>query len=127
MNERVIVWFSCGAPSACAAKVAIERFGKDRVIPVYCDLSHNEDVDNLRFRKDCEQWFGKEITVIRNPKYLTVEQVFDDRKYMAGIKGAVCTGAMKKIPRFAFQQPDDIHIFGLTADVAKTNEPTTTA
>lgn len=120
MNEpRIIVWFSCGAPSACAAKFAIEQFGAERVFPVYCDLSVNEDVDNFRFRTDCERWFGKAITVIRNPKYSTIEEVFDDRKYMAGIKGAVCTGQMKKVPRFQFQQVDDIHIFGLTSDEPK--------
>jgi len=113
---RVLVWFSCGAPSACATKAAIDRFGLDRVTPVYCDLSQNEDVDNIRFRRDCEQWFGRPITVIRNPKYLTIEEVFDDRKYMSGIKGAVCTGQMKKVPRFEFQNPEDVHVFGLTAD-----------
>ena len=38
---------------------------------------------------------------------------------MAGIKGARCTVEMKKIPRFAYQRADDIHIFGLTADEGK--------
>jgi hypothetical protein len=117
--ERIIVWFSCGAPSACAAKAAIDRYGAERVTPVYCDLSLNEDDDNLRFRKNCEDWFHKPITVIKNPNYDTVEEVFEAKQYMSGIHGAVCTGQMKKVPRFAFQRPDDIHIFGLTADEPK--------
>jgi hypothetical protein len=119
MNKRILVWFSCGAPSACAVKSAIDRFGADAVTPVYCDLSLNEDADNKRFRRECETWFGKPITVLNNPKYRMIEEVFDDRKYMAGIKGAVCTGQMKKVPRFNFQHPDDVHIFGLTSDEPK--------
>jgi hypothetical protein len=35
---------------------------------------------------------------------------------MSGIAGAICTSEMKKVPREAFQQPDDIHIFGYTYD-----------
>lgn len=35
---------------------------------------------------------------------------------MSGIKGARCTVEMKKVPRHAFQESDDIHIFGLTYD-----------
>src|SRR4051812_19115062 len=37
-------------------------------------------------------------------------------RYMAGIAGARCTVELKKVPRFAYQQADDMHIFGLTAD-----------
>jgi hypothetical protein len=38
---------------------------------------------------------------------------------MAGIKGARCTVEMKKVPRFAFQLSDDLHMFGLTYDEGK--------
>ena len=42
--------------------------------------------------------------------------VWDKRSYMAGINGAVCTTEMKVIPRLDFQRPDDVHVFGYTAD-----------
>jgi hypothetical protein len=117
MSNRRIVWFSCGAASAVAAKVTLEK--DPSALVVYCDTGASEHPDNLRFRRDVEAWIGKEVTVIRSEKYVTVEEVFEKRKYMSGPKGAICTTELKKIPRFAFQQPDDIHIFGFTADEQK--------
>src|SRR5690606_9679958 len=41
---------------------------------------------------------------------------WEKRRYLAGVSGAPCTGLLKVEPRLAFQRPDDIHIFGYTAD-----------
>jgi len=62
------------------------------------------------------RWLDHEITVIKSSKYGSVEDVWRARAYMAGIKGAPCTIEMKKLPRFAFQKADDVHVFGFTAD-----------
>lgn len=113
--SRVVVWFSCGAASAVAAKLATEKYG-DRCTIVYCDTMVTEHPDNARFFKDVERWVGLPITVITSEQYATVDDVFTRTRYMAGINGARCTVEMKKIPRFKFQRPDDLHIFGLTAD-----------
>lgn len=118
-GERIICWFSCGAASACATKLTLDVFGKDQpVIPVYCDTSKNEHPDNARFIKDCENWFGVPITRITNEKYKsgTVEEVFQKKKFMSGFNGATCTGELKKVPRFEFAKPEDIHVFGFTHD-----------
>lgn len=115
---RRLVWFSCGAASAVAAKLAVEAYG-DGCEVVYCDTSKSEHPDNARFLADVERWIGKPITVIRSTKYESVDDVFTGTRYMAGIAGARCTVEMKKIPREAFQRPDDIHIFGYTADEQK--------
>lgn len=32
--------------------------------------------------------------------------------------GAPCTGELKVMPRLAFQRPDDVHVFGYTADAS---------
>ena len=40
IKQRVVSWFSCGAASAVAAKMALEKFGPD-VEVVYCDTSRN--------------------------------------------------------------------------------------
>lgn len=114
---RRIVWFSCGAASAVAAKVTLERY-PDAAI-VYCDTSKDEHPDNLRFRRDVERWIGKDVQIIKSEKYETVDEVNEKRRYMSGPKGAICTTELKKLPRFAFQEPDDIHIFGFTADEQK--------
>lgn len=111
---RHVVWFSCGAASAIAAKLTVDKHANTEV--VYCDLLRDEHPDNRRFLNDIETWIERPVTIIRSDKYETVDQVFADRRYMAGIAGAPCTVAMKKVPRFAFQDPDDIHIFGFTAD-----------
>lgn len=48
MSERIICWFSCGAASAVAVKMAISVYG-DRVVPVYCNTLSSEQ---LRKRED---------------------------------------------------------------------------
>lgn len=118
-GERIICWFSCGAASAWATKTAITVFGADHpVIPAYCDTSASEHPDNLRFIADCERWFGVPVLRLKNGEYPTgeVEEVFEKRRYMSGPEGAVCTGQLKKVPRFGFAKPEDIHVFGFTAD-----------
>lgn len=113
---RVVVWFSCGASSAVAAKMALVKYPRERVEVVYCDVMATEHPDNERFLKDCERWLGIEVQRIRSERYATVDDVFEKRRYMAGISGALCTVEMKKMPRHEFQRPDDIHVFGLTVD-----------
>lgn len=114
--QRAICWFSCGAPSACAAKLAIEKYGREKTIVVYCDTLSSEHIDNERFKRDIEGWIGKEIMVIRSGAYASVDEVFEKERYMSGINGARCTTELKKVPRMKFQRPDDLHIFGMAAD-----------
>lgn len=116
-DGRVVAWFSCGAASAIAAKLAVEKYSDAHV--VYCDTLDTEHPDNARFFKDIEQWIGKSIEVIKSKKYVTIDEVFERSKYMAGPRGARCTLEMKKIPRHDYQLPGDLHIFGLTADEKK--------
>ena len=59
---RLVSWFSCGAASAVAAKLAIAD--GDPVTVVYCEVME-EHPDNQRFLKDCENWFGQEIKIGR--------------------------------------------------------------
>lgn len=119
-GQRIICWFSCGAASAVAAKETLKRFAPSNlVIPVYCDTSRNEHPDNKRFITDCERWLGVSILKIGHPRLLTVEEVFKEKQYMSGVKGAPCTGQLKKVPRHQFATPDDIHVFGFTSDEKK--------
>lgn len=116
MDQRVIVWISFGAASAVAAKLALEKYGPATVTLVYCDTSASEHSDNVRFSRELEKWLGKPILGIRNLQFRTVDEVFSQHRYMSGPKGARCTVEMKKKPRFAFALPDDVHVFGFTAD-----------
>lgn len=112
-ESRVVVWFSCGAASAVAAKLALEKYGT-RACVVYCDTMKSEHPDNARFFEDVQRWLGREIIRIKSLKYDSVDDVFEKRTYVSGVKGAACTTEMKKIPRFHFQLPDDVHVFGFT-------------
>lgn len=113
---RVIVWFSCGAASAVAGKLAIEKYGPEIVELVYCDTSANEHPDNHRFLAEVGLWLKKPVKKIASEKFSTIEEVFAKRQYMSGVKGAPCTTELKKKPRFAYQKPGDVHVFGLTCE-----------
>jgi len=66
-TNEAVVWFSCGAASAVASKYALKKYGND-VDLVYCDTG-GEHESNMRFLKDCEKWFDREIIILKNPKY----------------------------------------------------------
>ena len=120
----MLVWFSCGGPSAVAVKKSIELYDKTyQVIPVNCDTRPSEHSDNYRFSQQVERWIGREIVYIRSDKYKTVDDVFEREKYMSGIGGARCTTELKKKPRLEFAWWNDIHVFGFTVDeVVRRNE-----
>lgn len=110
---RTICWFSCGAASAVATKLILKD--TPDAIVAYCETGA-EHPDNERFLKDCEQWFGKEVTRIRSEQYASTWDVWEKRRYLAGINGAPCTSELKFIPRLNFQLPSDTHVFGYTYD-----------
>lgn len=119
MSERIICWFSCGAASAVATKLAIEENKRGKSLPLVvarCWVAEEHE-DNDRFATDCEKWFGAPILTLKNEKYQgSIYEVFRQRKYISGIHGAPCTLALKKEVRESFQQPGDIHVFGYTAE-----------
>jgi hypothetical protein len=114
-EPRVLVWYSDGAASAVAWKLAAQNYG-DRCEAVKCDTTGDEHPDNLRFRRDVERWIGRSVTLIRSEDYSGIDEVFERTRYMAGIAGARCTTELKKNVRLAYQRLDDVHVFGYTAD-----------
>ena len=112
--KRIVSWFSCGAASAVATKLAIAEH-KDIEI-VYCEVKE-EHPDNKRFLKDCEEWFGQKIIVLGNDEYKrSIDEVFWRRKYLAGINGAPCTLLLKKRIREYYEKPNDVQIMGYTVE-----------
>ena len=55
LMSRSVVWFSCGAASAIAAKYAVKKYENCEV--VYCDTG-GEHQSNGQFLKDVEKWIG---------------------------------------------------------------------
>lgn len=116
MQPRTVVWFSAGAASAVAAKLAIAQ--RSDVVVAYCDPG-SEHEDNPRFIDDCEAWFGQPVTRLKSEKYTDTWDVFDKTRYLVGAEGARCTTELKKVLRHAFQRPDDEQVFGYTSDELK--------
>lgn len=91
----MIGWFSCGITSAVACKIALDQYGKDMVKLYYIaiDSAHQ---DNDRFIKDCEDWYGVSIEVVKSNKYNDQFEVIEDSGYINGPTGARCTLMLKK-------------------------------
>lgn len=115
LYRRVLCWFSCGAASAVASKLAVEKYG-GRCEVLYCDTLKHEHPDNARFMADVSKWIGKEIKTLKSEKYTDIFHVFDETGWLVGPGGARCTTELKKVVRRNYSRPDDLHILGLTAD-----------
>ena len=115
MKRRVVSWFSCGAASAYATKLALESSPPRSVTIAYCDTG-SEHPDNRRFFRDCEKWFGQKILILKSERYFDIWDVFEETGWLVGPDGARCTTEMKKKPRNNFEQPSDIQVFGYTYD-----------
>ena len=117
-QQRYISWFSCGAASATATKLAISEFGKDAVRIVRQDTG-SEHPDNERFMAECQDWFGKEIEVHRSDKYVDIWDVFYRTRYLSGTKGAPCTAELKrKVAEgiIEYGKGQQVEILGYTAE-----------
>ena len=117
---RSIVWFSCGAASAIAAKQSVKKNGEN------CDIENcdtgGEHESNKKFLKDIEKWTGKDITILKNKEYDDHFDVFKKKKFFVKVGFAYCTIELKKKLRLEYQRPNDIHILGYTLDEKKRTE-----
>lgn len=116
---KIAVWFSCGAASAAALKLTVDKYGVDNVYAVNNPVIE-EHHDNKRFAEDVANWVGIDIQYAINSKYplASVVDVFDRRKGMAFPHGAPCTVELKKRARQEWEKrnPVDWHVLGFTVD-----------
>jgi hypothetical protein len=119
-GDTIVVWFSCGAASAVAAKKTIELYGDICTIRVVNNPIKEEDEDNLRFLKDVEKWLGVTIEFALNSKYKSAScvEVWEDRQFMSGVDGAPCTLELKKHARYEWEVKNraDWTVMGFTAE-----------
>lgn len=124
MTSRMIVsWFSCGAASAVATKLAKEKYGAIRIVnnPVIA-----EHEDNRRFLKACEKWFGQDIETAINPCFSSCdpEDVWKEYNVMRMPRFAPCSRELKQYARRqwetdnGFNKATDVIIMGFTAEEA---------
>ena len=116
---KIAVWFSCGAASAAALKLTVDKYGVDNVYAVNNPVIE-EHHDNKRFAEDVANWVGIDIQYAINSNYplASVVDVFDRRKGMAFPHGAPCTVELKKRARQEWEKsnPVDWHVLGFTVD-----------
>ena len=116
--KTIVVWFSCGAASAVAAKKIIEKYGKDHIVRIVNNPIKEEHEDNKRFLDDCEKWLGVKIESAINSLYpsCSIYDVFNKKKYISGIYGAPCTQELKKKARQQWEEnnPHDYIVLGFT-------------
>jgi len=107
-----VAWFSTGASSAVAIKLAIDSV--DRIIYNHISDQHH---DSMRFLHDCEKWFGREIEILHAP--FDVNTACKKSGFVNGPYGANCTVTLKKKVRAEWEKKhEDFHlryVWGLDA------------
>jgi hypothetical protein len=120
MTETIAVWFSCGAASAVAAKLTLERYGATHAVRVLNNPVAEEDADNRRFLTDVERWLGTSIEIVTASRYPSASavDVWAKARFMSGPLGAPCTVELKKRARQEWEAKNavDWHVLGFTAD-----------
>ncbi len=109
----IIAWWSAGVTSAVATKLAIDKYGKDNVLPIYFHIDSAHE-DNARFKEQCEEWYGREIVVEQAKGYNNQFDVILRDKYVNGPGGARCTLVLKKRVRQRLEREIDYsgQVFG---------------
>ena len=107
-----IAWFSAGATSAIACKLALREVADVRIIYIEISSAHE---DNDRFIRECEDWYGQSIERVRNPKYADQFDVIAKRRFINGPGGALCTFELKKSVRHVIEAEAkwDAQVFGM--------------
>ena len=92
LTSRIVCRFSCGAASAVSTKLVLAQYGATHDVQIINAFVAQEHDDNRRFLADCERWFGRPVTVMRNEKYnASTIEVFRARRWIKGRRGAPCT------------------------------------
>jgi hypothetical protein len=119
-DDVIVVWFSCGAASAVAAKKTVELFGAKCIVKIVNTPIAEEDPDNRRFLLDVQDWIGLPIELCVHPRFpsSSAVEVWNKKTAMAFPTGAPCTQILKKHARFEWEKRNrqDLMVFGFTAD-----------
>lgn len=120
-DDEVNVWFSCGAASAVAAKVAIVTLGGVCKVRVLNNPVQEEHESNTRFLRVCEEWLGVKIVSVVSKKYPSASavEVWANERAMSFPSGfAPCTKELKKRARQEYEADHlpTANVFGFTLE-----------
>lgn len=116
-DNPVIGWWSGGITSAVTCHLCIEWFGVNNVRIIFID-THNEDEDTYRFKRECEEWYGRTIETIDNPDFKNIQEVWLKSLSLNVATGAKCSQMLKRVTRERFEKTNDFsyQAFGFTID-----------
>lgn len=104
----VLAWWSAGITSAVACKIALELYDNVKVIYIGISSAHP---DNLRFKKDCERWYGCEIVEAKSKEFVDQFDVIESTGFVNSPYGAPCTKKLKKQVRFDIENSYKINLY----------------
>lgn len=113
--SRIVAWFSGGITSAVACKLALDKYPDVEIVFIETG-SHHPDL--IRFLRDCEKWFGKEITILQHDTLKSVDDCIRKYKFINSPSGARCTFTLKSEVRIKWEKsnPDiDTYVWGFEA------------
>lgn len=100
-GDIIAGWWSGGITSAVANWYALQTY--DNLELFYIETGAAQS-DTLRFKRDCEQWYGKAIHHIKNEEgYENPIDVIQKTGYVNGPEGARCSTELKKKVRLALE------------------------
>lgn len=126
----IAVWFSCGAASAAALKLTVDKYGAESVRAINNPVLE-EHPDNRRFLNNVSEWVGVPIEISISKKYPSQScyDVWEHKKAMSIIvpgKGSIapCTDQLKKEPRYQWERENHVgwHVLGFTIEEKKRHE-----
>lgn len=111
----LIAWFSGGATSTVACKIALETLSDVKLVYIETGSHHP---DAMRYLTDCERWLGQKIQIIRSERYENVFDVIKRRRFLNGPAGALCTSELKRMVREKYERENDVkgHVWGFDSD-----------
>lgn len=108
-NEKFIVgWWSAGITSAVACKMALELYQNVELYYIDIDTAHE---DNVRFKDDCEKWYGRKIRTLKSKEFNNQFEVIEKIGAVNTPTGAPCTLHLKKNVRFDFERLNELNLF----------------
>lgn len=92
--EAVVQWGG-GTTSWATGRIAVERYGRDRVVLLFADTLAEDD-DLHRFNREASEDLGVPITRVCDGR--TPEQVDVDSRWLSNAKLAKCSHVLKQVP-----------------------------
>lgn len=113
---RMVCQFSCGAASAVMTKLILAEYPPEQVEIVNAFIVEEHE-DNRRFLADCERWFGRTVTVLRDERDgASTLNIWRRKRYMKGLRSAPCSNYLKRELLATISQPGDTAVIGFTSE-----------